>query len=209
MRASILTIAAVLGLGCRPAAPAAPSPPPSAPRAGTTGTPGIDIDTGAEPTAPPATGLPHTCTMELEVLVPSASGHGSSRASFDTAKQAAWTQACVELRRSVDLDCRDRERVAIVSERSSSMFAPSESGDSMEAHWEYDVTLGARRIAEGFGDAPVDWEACQRARDHACEQLVGGPCPERGMRVISVDGKPPSAAAVEPAPKAPASRETI
>jgi hypothetical protein len=204
MRASILTITAVLGLGCRPAAPEAPSPPPpSAPRAGTTGMPGIDIDTGAEPTAPPAAGLPHTCTMKLEVFVPSASGHGSSKASFDAAKQAAWTQACVELRKSVDLDCRDRERVAIASERSSSMLSLDDTV------WEYDVTLGVRRIAEGFGDAPVDWEACQRARDHACEQLVGGPCPERGMRVISVDGKPPNAAAVEPAPKAPAPRETI
>jgi hypothetical protein len=72
------------------------------------------------------------------------------------------------------------------------------------------VVLGARRTAQGFGDAPGDrQEACRRAKAHACEQLVGGPCPDAGVRVIAVDGKPPSPAAAEPTRATPRPQQTI
>jgi hypothetical protein len=205
--ALVVPIAAALAFGCRPAAPTTPAPPPSSsPRAGTTGTPG----TSPQATAPPAADLPDTCTIELELLVPSAAtGHGTSEKSSAEAKEAAWADACAQLRKTADLDCNDAERVGIVSQRSSSLRSTKSTGVVHE-RYELDVELGTRRTAKGFGDAPGDrQEACRRAKARACEQLVAGPCPETGVRVIAVDGKPPSAAAVEPAPTAPRPRDTI
>ncbi len=202
-RGIAVALAALL-LGCRPAV----APPQPAPTSASARVPDTGSGHDGTLTAPPATDLPHTCTIELQLLVPSATGHGASDTSFDAAKEAAWVQACAELRNAASLDCRDAERVGTVSEHSSS--ATSIKDGVTQAHWEYDVVLGARRTAEGFGDAPGDrQEACRRAKAHACEKLVGGPCPDKGLRVIAVDGKPPSAAAVEPAPMASEPSPTI
>jgi hypothetical protein len=202
----IAVIMAALVLGCRPA-PVAPKPAP-APASAEARVPDSEPGHDGAAAAPPAGDLPRTCAIELALLVPRATGHGASDTSFDAAKEAAWAQACADLRKSADLDCHDAERVSTVSEQSSSVVS-SKSG-VRQTHFEYDVVLGARRTAEGFGDAPDDrQEACRRAMAHACEQLVRGPCPETGVRVISVDGKPPNAAAVEPVPAVPQSRETI
>jgi hypothetical protein len=97
----------------------------------------------------------------------------------------------------------------VVSQRSSSLRSVKGTGVAQE-RYEFDLVLGTRRTAEGFGDAPGDrQEACRRARAHACAQLVGGPCPDTGVRVIAVDGKPPSPAAVEPVPEVPKPQQTI
>ena len=204
----VASIVLVLGLGCRPGGPDAPSSPP-APPVTTTSDAGAS-PAGPEASPPPAADLPDTCTIELEVVMPSgAKGHGASDESPVKAKEAAWAQACAQLRTAADLDCKDSARVGVLSQRSSSLRSARSNG-ATEEHYEHDVVLGSRRTAEGFGDAPGDrQEACRRAKAHACEQLLGAPCPETGVRVIAVDGKPPNPAAVEPAPKTTAPRETI
>lgn len=204
---TIVMVVQALLLGCRPSPSAPPQSAPAPTHAGVR-VPDAEPGEGPTPDAPPSADLPSTCTMELEVLVPSATGHGASKKRLDEAKQAAWVEACARLRTAVDLDCHDRERVGVVSERSSSSV--SSSGKVLEA-FEYDVVLGARRTAEGFGDAPGDrQEACRRAKAHACEQLVAGPCPAASsVRVISVDGKHPNAAAVEPVAPTSKPRDTI
>ena len=228
-----LALAVTLALGCRPSAPVEPAgalPPSSVAASGAatdaaatdaaaTGTAAPDAtDASADASAadieatPPAAILPDTCTIELEALAPTgAKGHASSDASLDVAKEAAWAEACAQLRKSTGLDCKDPERVGVLTQGSSATFGMI-AGRGKHSHFEFDVELGSRRTARGFGDAPDNRpEACRRAIDHACMQLVGGPCPETGMRlrVIAVDGKPPDAAAVEPAPLFPKARDTI
>lgn len=199
-------ILAMLSLGCRPA-PATPAPlsPPAPARAAT---PAPETDARPEPDAhAPAAGLPHTCTIELERFETHTQGHGTSASSSQAAKDAAWAEACAALRKTADLDCRDTTRVGIVTQRSSSLRWTEPPGAAQE-RYEFDLVLGVRRTAEGFGDAPGDrQEACRRAKAHACEQLVRGPCPE-GVRVIAVDGKPPSPAPAPPR-ATPQPRETI
>jgi hypothetical protein len=206
--ALLAVLEGTLGLACRPTAPVEPPSPPRPP-APTTG----DLatgSTGSEPTAPPTAGLPDTCTIEIELMVPSgAAGHGASDQSAAAAKEAAWTEACAQLRTTADLDCKDPERVGVIWQQSSTEASPTRTG-AVQMHFEFDVVLGSRRTGQGFGDAPGDRpEACRRAKAHACEQLLGAPCPDAGVRVIAVDGKPPSAAAVEPKPKPPRPPATI
>jgi len=206
----LTAIVMVLGLGCGPKTSTTPPSPPTPPVTTTSSNAGTR-PSGPEASAPPAGDLPDTCTIELEVLVPSgAAGHGASDESHAKAKEAAWAQACAQLRTSAPaVDCKDAARVGIISQRSSSQRSVERTGVAQE-HYEFDLVLGSRRTAEGFGDAPGNrQEACRRAKAHACEQLLGAACPETGVRVIAVDGKPPSAAAVEPVPKATAPRETI
>lgn len=205
---ALAVILAMLSLGCRPtpATPATPTPPAPTHAAA----PASEADAGPEPQAnAPAAGLPHTCTIELAIFQTGAEGHGTSESSSAAAKEAAWAEACAALRKTADLDCRDTSRVGIVTQRSSSLRSVESSG-AVQERYEFDLVLGVRRTAEGFGDAPGDrQEACRRAKAHACEQLVSGPCPDTGVRVIAVDGKPPSPAAVEPPRTTPRPRETI
>lgn len=198
-------------LGCRPAAPTVAPPAPPADRVGSEPS-GAALRSTPEPTAPtePAAGLPHTCEIELELLAPSgAHGRGASTTNASDAKQAAWAQACEGLRKTASLDCHDDDHVGVILQRSSSMR--SVQGDGVDrTRYEFELILGARRTAKGFGDAVgARKEACSRAKAHACEQLVGGPCPDDGVRVIAVDGEPPRPATVEPSAKNPPPRPTI
>jgi hypothetical protein len=197
---------AVLSLGCRPKppAPAAAVPAARAPASTSTG-----AATGEPEAVAPAADLPRTCTIELSIHEPGAQGRGQSDTSAEAAKDAAWAEACAALRQATGLDCRDTTQVGVVTQRSSSMRSVEGTGVE-QLRYELELELGVRRTAEGFGDAPGSREeACRRAKEHACTKLVGGPCPESGVRVIAVDGKPPSAAAVEPPRTTPRPRETI
>ncbi len=200
-------------VSCRAAAPTQPQPQPQPQTtASPKGSPTPTRSATAEPpdATEPAAGLPHTCELELELLVPSrAQGHGTSDTSPDAAKESAWTQACAELRKSADLDCQDDRYVGIISQKSSTLRSVRNTGVA-QSHFEFELVLGARRTAKGFGDAVEDRkEACHRAKQHACMQLVGGPCPDKGVRVIAVDGKPPRPATVEPSAGSPPTRPTI
>lgn len=207
MRTLALLVVA-LALGChRPTPAPAPTSPPQASPPGSSAAGAVPRPEGTVAPADPS--LPRTCTLELELVVPgTATGRGASDRDAASAKQDAWDRACAELRASDGLDCHDEDLVGIVSQRSSTKR--STLGPSVIEHFEFEVVLGARRKASGFGDAPGDREeACRRAKAHACAQLLGGPCPESGVRVLSVDGKPPRPAAVERPPSPTRPRDTI
>lgn len=217
-RAGLVVIAGLL-LGCRPDAPSQPPQPEgtatstaaastsSAASPGAAGT-GAAAPDGTSPS--PGSGLPDTCEIELELVEPTgAHGKGTSTKSGTEAKEAAWAQACAALKASHGVDCNDATRVGVIAERTHSLQIRQGSGQHQQ-RYEHEVELGVARRGKGFGDAPGDrQEACRRAREHACQALVQGPCPAAGVRVIAVDGKPPNPAAVEPRPATQAPRPTI
>lgn len=210
-----------LMLGCRPTASTDPSGSSEDPEPATTATAHVgssSASSSSERPTEPTEGapdrepdsLPDTCTIELELVEPTgASGKGKSDVSNAEAKDDAWAQACAALQHSHGVDCHDADRVGTIKEASQSIQARRGDGRHQNS-FRYEVELGLRRRAKGFGDAPGDrQEACRRAKDHACQELVGSPCPATGLRVLSVDGRPPSAAAVEPRPTTVAPRPTI
>ena len=194
-------------LSCRPTAPVEPSP--SAPTTATATTEPHDAATGSRAEGE-AADLPDTCELQLELLEPTgASGHGKSSTSGKEAKDAAWAEACASLQKSHGLDCNDATTIGVTAETSQSLQV-RQGGGQHEQRFEHRVTLAVRRRATGFGDAPGDREeACRRAKAHACQELVKGPCPADGLRVISVDGHPPRPASVEPRPSTAPPRPTI
>ncbi len=198
------------GLACRtspppapPAAPASaePSPPPPPTRVPSTSAP--------QPEPAPATTLPHTCSITAQFLEPDGvTGEGRSDTSNRTAKQTAWDDACEQLQRLHDLDCRDSTQVAVHKEGSSTLRIAKGDGSSVE-RWEHRVTLTRQRQATGFSDAPERETACRQAKEHACQQLVGGPCPADGIRVLKVDGRPPRPVTPPAPPGSPEPPTTI
>ncbi len=144
-----------------------------------------------------------TCQMEIEIFTSAGfSGSGKSTTSGQQAKEQAWSEACARIRTAQGLDCHDREHVAVGSEASRT-FQTTDASGTIERRYEHEVTVGVMERAVGFGDAVDDRRAaCRRAKQHACEQIVHGPCPGVGVRVVSVDGKPPRPATVEPPPNA-------
>lgn len=199
-------------VGCRPTAPADPPEPApaSAPATASAGTPADSVRARPEGSAPPASDLPDTCELELELLEPTgAHGKGTSDRDAKDAKDTAWAQACASLQQSHGIDCHDASRVAPIKEASQSIQARRGDG-AHQSSYRFELELGLRRRAKGFGDAPGDrQEACRRAKAHACQELVQGPCPAKGLRVITVDGHPPQPASVEPRPATKDTRPTI
>ncbi len=213
MRAAWLLGLCLVTVGCRPTAPAAasvstaPAAPTTTP-APATASPRERAQTNTDTAAD--SGLPLTCEMELEVFTSAGySGQGKSDRSGQEAKEAAWAEACARIKEGADLDCRDRDQVTVGSESSRTLSVVATDG-SVDSHFEHAVKLGVTRRAVGFGDAPYDHrEACRRAKAHACQQIVHGPCPSMGVRVLTVDGRPPRPAPVQPPPNEPTPRPTI
>jgi hypothetical protein len=200
----IAGVVAWLVVGCRPAASTQPEPPAmsTAPAADTP-----TVAPPAERTVPPVTSNDRRHTCEIELAISSRMTHRTrTKVSPQHARDVAWKGACAELQRR-DVDCRDPDRVTVVSDAPRS---PSYVSDEGVQYYDHELVLAVRQLATGVGEAPGERsEACRRAKAHACEKLVGGPCPDKGVRVIAVDGKPPSAAAVEPAPTASEPSPTI
>ncbi|MCA9705529.1 MAG: hypothetical protein KDK70_06770 [Myxococcales bacterium] len=207
--AFVVLALAALGLACRPAAP--PEPPTASAEASAPPRAPADAgSSGAEAPAPePDDSLPKTCEITVELLDPGGvTGHGSSAKSAQAAKEAAWADACAQLRKAQGLDCHG-DQIAVRKEATGSIQSKQGDGTLQQSH-RHTVSLTTRRRATGFGDAMGDRpQACRAAKEHACQQLVGGPCPEDDVRVVEVDGHPPRAADVEPKPADTTPRPTL
>jgi len=169
--------------------------------------PAADAHT-AERTTPPVTATDRLQTCELELEVASRMIHRTlTKHGAQEARESAWKAVCAVLQSQHDIDCRDPDQVTVVSDAPRS---PSYVSDDGTQYYGHELVLTVRKVVTGVGEAPEDrQEACRRAKAHACEQLLAAACPETGVRVISVDGKPPDPAAVEPVPEPTAPRETI